>query len=786
MENISNTSTSLIAQYFRNRYDILNWKIDVESGRSGYRAQIDNIINWRPKNDYLGYETARHSRRRSIGTVLYLKELDFKKEQYRLSDPLRNRLNIIAPNADPEMKRSSSAEFCPKNLDNSNKNSIEGILKTKKINLIQTSSVDSSTMTADASMSGILKPRKTRNKIMQTEIEPSTRIDFTSIPPFPVSKRSVGNIFDDIIGIQTIKVPIEEYNSNLKSGSILNMVKMPQQQAENGIALAENVVQRKDDLQKLTSFEIGNQTDMESEPTKEKSDGNKDFSKTGRLENGDIAVVQIGMAAEDISIYKNDPKLNASNEIKIERRGSVTQLIDECINDIENSQNSFNKNDKEKDSRLIKEAKLKIENNSKIYQDTEATKQKIKKELKIEKDKLDKNDQLPVDVQLDVNIGGNSNIDKTEKSKEMKSLKPEVTVPTKKSYDEQELPEFFTRLGLQSPAEHIRPKSAISQAKAHSELQSTTGQVENSNVTRIRPKTTASRQPLTPQVISRDSSFCGSIDSDLMAAHIRAQTAPAQSSALKSILKMPKESARFYNQHPIIEQNGYAASYKKSLIFHIDPRLFRDFEVPKVFGFLISNRFLKPNVDQNTSGWISRASTPLQSNSRGNSRVDYHNNCTHHQQNEYINPYLPPTIPLWQSHYSIQYQYPDYYQYYPTPQIPQISYIQQCIDEPYTQQYIDEPYESYEPCESMPMSLPESKLNSPKKRITFSKTVKSKYIKPLLKKKEPEIKNFLVRKSITRKRHAKDVVSQKPKGDFRTLYDNIHKGNSMKLLPDEK
>lgn len=199
-------------------------------------------------------------------------------------------------------------------------------------------------------------------------------------------------------------------------------------------------------------------------------------------------------------------------------------------------------------------------------------------------------------------------------------------------------------------------------------------------------------------------------------------------------------------------------------------------------------------MDQNASGWISRASTPLQSNSRVNSRTDYHHNCRHYQQNDYINPYLPPPIPFWKSHYSIQYQYPDYYHYFAVPQIPQNSYIHQYIDEPYKtsyidetypKQYIDEPYETYEPYDQMLVSVPENIPNPPKKSITFSKTVRSKEIKPLIRKKEPDTKKSLGRKSIPRIRHAKDVLSQKPKGDFRKLYDSIQKKNSMQVLSDE-
>jgi hypothetical protein len=115
-----------------------------------------------------------------------------------------------------------------------------------------------------------------------------------------------------------------------------------------------------------------------------------------------------------------------------------------------------------------------------------------------------------------------------------------------------------------------------------------------------------------------------------------------------------------------------------------------------------------------------------------------------------------------------------------------INYMYQQNHGPYPEEYSNYYYEQPQ---TRVAYLDKTEPETPKKRISFSKTIKTKRITPTTKTSNPpshshgyNTKKQFGEKTLTRSKHARDFVSNNPKGYFRTLYENLEEGNYMERI----
>lgn len=151
------------------------------------------------------------------------------------------------------------------------------------------------------------------------------------------------------------------------------------------------------------------------------------------------------------------------------------------------------------------------------------------------------------------------------------------------SQESSKLPDFFTRLGLQSPAEYkIREKAVklkydneIKRVKTpHIETDPSESQkIVIAEKTHLIENELEKEIDLTQQNASIEDLITP--NQDQQAPHGRAKTAPSE---LKSILKKKRVEIRpLSSSSTSSRMSGYAKTFSKNLDFHVDPTLFKHF-----------------------------------------------------------------------------------------------------------------------------------------------------------------------------------------------------------------
>jgi hypothetical protein len=253
---------------------------------------------------------------------------------------------------------------------------------------------------------------------------------------------------------------------------------------------------------------------------------------------------------------KNLESVNQPGSVLV-KSPNISQYIDDCILELESTT-------KLHENTLSKESSINA-----------AVKEQIVKEISNPQCKMK---ESLVEMPISSNMSNSSNDVQRNEGEHNSNLSTPNSNEQADEYDHHNLPDFFTRIGLQSPAPPLENQQKILSSDKKEDL----------GLNRTRPKTSMPRKPVAQvRLVSREPSIADSIELESIVAQLRAKTAPAVERPLKSILKTRKSIIRIDSTENMDNsinnyKTGYAESYKKSLNLHLDPKVFQDFESKKV------------------------------------------------------------------------------------------------------------------------------------------------------------------------------------------------------------
>jgi hypothetical protein len=361
--------------------------------------------------------------------------------------------------------------------------------------------------------------------------------------------------------------------------------------------------------------------------------------------------------------------------------------------------------------------------------------------------------------------------------------KKEIERPTLVRQPSDQLPEFFTRLGLQSPAEStMRPRHELKTNTPLVNAEPDKKPVANQfDILRRNSKMELLKQSsqieidLAKMEENADKKNRRASFSEVLTTHERAKTAPVgqPKSILKKRIEESKPGTASSNSSA---GSGYAKKFAKKRNFHIDPTLFRHFNETRAEETDDEEiEVPKPKVrPKTTQGSRSRPDTQSVPSKSQGTRNKYSNQADLSYFQQYTQPIQEQqfqSVPNYGYGYYDQ-QYHDPYWYggyeYSHPSASQVYY---------------DPYAYY----SAPAPINTKKSATVKKQPSSTNTRSTKPSRlPPIQQKSSSIRRSdpKVHRDVGPIRlHAKDVVSNNPKGALRQLYENQPMGSNRTKKP---
>jgi hypothetical protein len=355
--------------------------------------------------------------------------------------------------------------------------------------------------------------------------------------------------------------------------------------------------------------------------------------------------------------------------------------------------------------------------------------------------------------------------------------KKEMEKPSLIRQPSDQLPEFFTRLGLQSPAESaIRtrqtPQISSPISAKEPDTKPAASQFDmvrrNSKMELLKQSSQIELDLAKMEKESSDKKNRRASFSEVLTTHERAKTAPVGQP--KSILKKRMEESKPGTASSNSSAgSGYAKKFAKKRNFHIDPTLFRHFNDSRATETDDEEMEAPKARPRTTQGSRSRSETqriPPNPQKAKKATTPYSNQVdfSHYQgfgESLPIQTYQnPPNYGY--GYYEQQYYDPYWYGGY--------DYAPQAANENYSY----DPYSYYAPQTTKAMKSTKSSMVKKQPSSTTMKSTKPSRLPPI-QQKPSSIRNNDSKNSRDVgpiRLHAKDVVSNNPKGALRQLYEN--------------